>query len=159
MIRHGATEQVALGARAFFGPGILGDVKWNVLPRARRTALTISGGAGVAYEFGPHTILSVPITLSASHDIAPRLTPYAAVGNGAYWIFGYGDPGASNAPRSGTGDGLLGLHAGVELRRASGLALLLEYSYSPSIVDDPGDRNQFSVTQFVSIGFHTGGSR
>lgn len=84
MIRHGATEQVDWGVRAFFGPGVLGDVKWNALPRAPRTALAISGGAGVAYDFGPHTILSVPITLGASHDIAPWLTPYAAVGYGAY---------------------------------------------------------------------------
>ena len=60
------------------------------------------------------------------------------------------------APRSYTGDGLLSLHAGIELVRASGRALLLEYSIATPIVDDPGDFYEFATNHFFSIAFHTG---
>ena len=71
-------------------------------------------------------ILHVPLTVSASHNVRPWFIPYAAVGYGTYWVIGYGDPtpGVSYAGRSYTGDGLLMLHAGVELTRATGRALL-----------------------------------
>jgi hypothetical protein len=167
MVRHGATDQVDWGVRLFFGAGALGDLKWNLLSPARRTALALSTGVGAAFtsdvgragESSPSaTLVHVPFTVSASHALLSWLTPYAAVGYGSYWIFGYGarDPAQSYAPRRGTGDGLLTLHAGVELARASGRALLLEYTYARPVVNDPGDSYQFAVSQFVSIGLHTG---
>ena len=164
MVRHGATERVDWGVRLFLGAGALGDLKWNLLSPARRTALALSAGGGAAYTSSAgensraSTVLHVPLTVSASHTLLPWLTPYAAVGYGSYWILGYGarDPAQSYAPRRGTGDGLLTLHAGIELARASGRALLLEYTYARPVVNDPGDFFEFAVSQFISIAFHTG---
>jgi hypothetical protein len=103
-------------------------------------------------------VLHVPVTLTASAALLPWLTPYVAVGYGTYWIFGRGPPDlATNyAPRTGTGDGLLMLHVGVELARASGRALMLEYTYARPVVDDPGDFYGFGTNQFFSLAFHTG---
>ena len=138
--------------RLFFGAGALGDLKWNLLSPARRTALALSTGIGAALtgdvvvgsggeSSRAGALVHVPVTVSASHALRSWLTPYAAVGYGSYWIFGYGarDPAQSYAPRRGTGDGLLTLHAGVELARVSGRALLLEYTYARPVVNDPGD--------------------
>jgi len=164
MIRHGATDQVDWGVRLFFGLGLLADVKWNLLPARSRSALALTAGVGGAVV--PNTgaqswarMGSVPVTLTASHAVRPWLTPYAAVGYGAYWIFDYGarDPTVTYAPRSWTGDGLVTLSAGVELARASGGALLVGYSYARPVVDDPGDLYKFAVSHVMSIGYRTGG--
>lgn len=156
MVRHGVTDRVDWGLRTFIGLGLLTDVKWNLLSPERRTALSISSGVGVAADAGG--VIHVPLTVSASHAVRPWFTPYAAVGYGTYWIFGYKqpEPGVMYAPRSYTGDGLLSLHAGIELVRASGRALLLEYSIATPIVDDPGDFYEFATNHFFSIAFHTG---
>jgi hypothetical protein len=157
MVRHGVTDRVDWGVRNFFGIGVAGDVKWSLLPRERRAAVSLSAGTGLSYDAG--VAWRVPVTVAASHRVLPWFTPYAAVGYGAYWIFGYGDghdPYQSYAPRSWTGDGLLSLHAGVELSRASGRALMLEYTHARPIVRDPGDFYEFAVSNLISIGFHTG---
>lgn len=157
MVRHGATDRLDWGVRTFLGLGLAGDVKWSLLPPERRTALSLSAGTGVAFDRG--TVWRVPVTVAASHAVTPWFTPYAAVGYGAYWIFGYNeytDPAQSYAPRSWTGDGLLSLHAGIELSRSSGRALMLEYTHARPIVRDPGDFYEFAVSHLISIGFHTG---
>lgn len=157
MVRHGATDRVDWGIRLLFGAGLLGDVKWNLLDPARATALSVSAGVGGAVDQAGG-IVHVPVTVSASHSLRPWFTPYAAVGYGAYWVIGYGDPipGVSYAGRSYTGDGLLMLHAGLELSRATGRALLLEYSVGLPVVNDPGDFYGFATNHFFSIAFRTG---
>jgi hypothetical protein len=47
-------------------------------------------------------------------------------------------------------------YVGVELRRASGRALLLEYGRLIPVVTDPGHRYEFMPTNLFSIGFRTG---
>ena len=157
MVRHGATDRVDWGVRNFLGLGLLADAKWNLLPPDGRTALAVSAGIGGARDPSAG-VAHVPVTVTASRTCLPWLTPYAAVGYGAYWIFGYGDhlTSASYAPRTWTGDGLLMLHVGVELARASGRAILLEYTYARPVVDDPGDFYGFATNQFLSLAFHTG---
>jgi hypothetical protein len=157
MVRHGATDRLDWGIRLFFGLGLLGDVKWNLLDPARATAVSISAGAGGAVD-ASGTVIHIPLAVTASHSIRPWFTPYAAVGYGTYWIIGYGDrePGVSYAGRSYTGDGLLMLHAGLELSRATGRALFLEYSVGVPVVNDPGDHYGFATNQFFSIGMRTG---
>jgi hypothetical protein len=157
MVRHGATDRVDWGIRLLFGLGLLGDVKWNLLDPARATALSVSAGTGAAVDSSAG-IIHVPLTVSASHNVRPWFIPYAAVGYGTYWIIGYGEPmpGVSYAGRSYTGDGLLMLHAGIELTRATGRALLLEYSVGVPVVNDPGDFYGFATNQFFSIAFRTG---
>jgi hypothetical protein len=162
MVRHGATDRVDWGIRLFFGLGLLGDVKWNLLSPSRATALSISSGAGAAVDpWAESQLVHIPLTVTASHSVRPWFTPYAAVGYGAYWVFGYGgpQPGVSYAARTWTGDGLLMLHAGVELARASGRALFLEYSVGLPVVSDPGDFYGFATNQFISIAFRTGQGR
>lgn len=156
MVRHGATDRVDWGIRLLFGLGLLGDVKWNLLDPARATALSVSGGLGAAYDAG--TVIHVPVTISASHNVRPWFIPYAAVGYGAYWVLGYGErtPGVSYAGRSYTGDGLLMLHAGIELTRATGRAFFLEYSVGLPVVNDPGDLYGFATNHFFSVAFRTG---
>jgi hypothetical protein len=156
MVRHGVTDHFDFGVRSFVGLGLLADAKWNLLPADRATAVSLSAGAGAASDNG--LVAHVPVTLTASRAFAPWFTPYLAVGYGAYWIFGRSppDPYLSYAPRTGTGDGLLMLHAGIELARASGRAVLLEYTYALPVVDDPGDFYGFGTNQFFSIAFHTG---
>jgi hypothetical protein len=163
MVRHGATDQIDWGIRLFLGLGLLADVKWNLLPSESRTALALSAGLGGASDTGADSerradVLHVPLTVTASRDLLPWFTPYAAIGYSTYWIFNYGvaDPSAQYAPRSGTGDGLLMLHVGIELSRASGRALLLEYAYARPVVNDPGDFYGFATNHFFSIGVHTG---
>jgi hypothetical protein len=157
MVRHGATDRVDWGIRLFFGLGLLGDAKWNLLDPSRATALSLSAGGGVAAD-GSGTVVHVPLAVSASHSVRPWFTPYAAVGYGTYWVFGYGEreSGVSYAGRWWTGDGLLMLHAGVELSRATGRALFLEYSVEVPIVNDPGDHYGFATNHFFSIAFRTG---
>jgi hypothetical protein len=159
MVRRGATDRVDWGIRLLFGLGLLGDVKWNLLDPARATALSISAGAGGAVDAGG--IIHVPVTVSASHNVRPWFIPYAAVGYGAYWVIDYGDrmPGVSYAGRSYTGDGLLMLHAGIELTRATGRAFLLEYSVGLPVVNDPGDFYAFATNHFFSLAFRTGRGR
>ena len=65
-------------------------------------------------------------------------------------------PGVSYAGRSYTGDGLLMLHAGIELTRATGRAFFLEYSVGLPVVNDPGDFYGFATNHFFSIAFRTG---
>jgi hypothetical protein len=157
MVRHGATDQVDWGVRTFLGLGLLADCKWNLLPAAGATALAVSAGLGGAADAaGP--VAHVPLTVTASRALLPWLTPYAAVGYGSYWIFGRApaDPGRTYAARTWTGDGLAMVHLGLELARASGRALLLEYTYARPVVDDPGDFYGFGTNHFFSIGFHTG---
>jgi hypothetical protein len=156
MVRHGFSDHVDMGIRTFIGLGFLGDLKWNLLSPERRTALSISGGFGAAAAEG--AIIHVPLTVSVSHAVRPWFTPYAAVGYGTYWILDYAKPapGVSYAPRSGTGDGLLMLHAGVELTTWSGRGVMFEYSVGFPVVDDPGDFYQFATNQFFSIAFHSG---
>jgi hypothetical protein len=157
MVRHGATDRVDWGIRLFFGLGLLGDVKWSLLDPARATAVAVSAGAGAGGD-PSGGVVHLPIAITASHSVRPWFTPYAAVGYGTYWIIGYGDrePGVTYAGRSYTGDGLFMLHAGLELSRATGRALLLEYSVSVPVVNDPGDHYAFATNQFFSIGFRTG---
>jgi hypothetical protein len=157
MVRQGITDRVDWGLRIFFGLGLLGDVKWNLLAPERRTAFALSAGLGGAAL--PDSVVHVPLKLTLSHAVRSWLTPYGAIGYGAFWIFGYGDRqvGADYAARTWTGDGLAVAHLGIELARASGRALFLEYSYARPVVNDPGDFYGFAANQFFSIGFRNVG--
>lgn len=159
MVRHGASDRVDWGVRTFVGLGLLADLKWSLLSPERRTALAVSAGFGAAAD-PPRTILHVPLTVTASHTLLPWLTPYAAMSYGAFWIFGYGDrdPGVQYAARTGTGDGVVTVHVGLELATRSRRGVFFEYSYARPVVDDPGDFYQFATNQFFSIAFRSGNS-
>ena len=165
MVRHGVTPRTDFGVRLFFGFGALADVKWNLLAPERKTALAISGGFGAAADPSSNNgtaILHVPVTVTLSRDLSPWLACYGAVGYGTYWIIGngYRDPTMIYADRTVTGDGLVNLHAGLELSTSTGRAVLFEYGYIRPIVNDPGDLYSFTASHLFSIAFRTGrGSR
>jgi hypothetical protein len=98
------------------------------------------------------------VTLSAAGCLGPLDTlGYEDDVTDNQSLQGERDPTWTYAARTGTGDGLLMAHLGVELARASGRALLLEYTYARPILDDPGDSYTFTANHFFSIGFHSGG--
>ena len=160
-VRHGLSERVDIGGRLLLGLGIVGDVKVNLLPPGSRAALALSAGVGFAFGLAdaPVYVLHLPATLLASYDVAPWLTPYAAIGYRGYWVWGADDPELSDynytAP-TGPGEGLVVVYLGVELRRASGRALLLEYGRLIPAVDDPGHPFTSISSHLFSIGFRTG---
>jgi hypothetical protein len=170
MVRHGVTPQTDFGVRLFFGLGALADVKWNLLRPDRKTALAISGGFGAAADpttaegtandlsGGIAAILHVPVTVTVSREVTSWLAVYGAAGYGTYWILGYGyrDPALMYADRTLTGDGVLDLHAGVELTTSTGRAVLFEYSHLRPVVNDPGDLYSFTSNNLFSIAFRTG---
>ncbi len=166
MVRHGVTPRTDFGVRLFFGLGALADVKWNLLDPARKTAVAISGGFGAAVDPTANetsndtttAVLHLPLTLTVSRDVSSWLTCYGAVGYGTFWIIGrgYRDPSMIYPDRTVTGDGVVNLHAGVELVTSTGRAVLFEYGYLRPVVNDPGDFHSFAANHLFSIAFWTG---
>ena len=168
MVRHGVTPQTDFGVRLFFGLGALADLKWNLLRPDRKTALAVSGGFGAAADrtsvdeggtsSGTTAILHVPLTVTLSRDLTSWLAVYGALGYGTFWIIGYGDrdPMMMYPDRTVTGDGLLSLHAGVELSTSTGRAVMFEYGHVRPVVNDPGDLYSFTSSHLFSIAFRTG---
>jgi hypothetical protein len=160
-LRHGLSDRVDIGGRLLLGIGAVVDVKVNLLPPGSRAALALSAGVGGAVGLGhmPTWIAHVPATLAASYDVAPWFVPYAAVGYRSFWIFRSFNPNRPTDPvsdPSGSGEGVVMVYLGIELRRASGRALLLEYGRLIPAVHDPGHGYEFVPANLFSIGFRTG---
>jgi hypothetical protein len=162
MVRHGVNPRMDFGVRLFFALGAVADVKWNLLDPTRRTAVAISAGFGAAADPEASerttTILHAPVTVTVSRDLSPWLAAYGAVGYGTFWILGrgYRDPTMLYPDRTVTGDGLVNLHAGVELSTSTGRAVMFEYGYLRPVVNDPGDFYSFAANHLFSIAFRTG---
>ncbi len=158
-LRYGLTEGVDLGAKLFMGLGALVDGKVNLAPPGAPVAISVQlglGGAAATDSRGDHlnvVVVHSPVRLLASWELGP-VTPYAGVGYGFFWIFGYGDPepDVRYAARGGYGDGLLMAHAGVELFSDAAVSILIEYGYWTQVVDDPGDFFSFEDNHIVSAG-------
>jgi len=157
-MRIGVADRVDLGVGLLLGPGLRVDAKVNVLPPGHAAAVSFSAGLGGALDMGQTSawLLHVPVNVLASYTFHGRLTPYAAVGYGFYWIFGRTlsstDPNAVYADRGGWGDGVLRLTAGLEWRIRGRFALLVEYSFLPAVVDDPGDNFAFMDNHVAGFG-------
>jgi hypothetical protein len=163
-VRHGLSDNVDIGARLAFGIGFTADVKVNLLPTRLPLALAIAAGAGAAVSLGDRGIyiLHVPVTLSASYDIAGWLTPYVALGYHGVWTWGADDPTRPDynytAP-TGPGEGLLTPVAGIAIGHTGGVALLLEYGRLVPIWHDPGHGYTFVPAHLFSIAVRTGRGR
>jgi len=161
-VRHGVSDRVDFGVRLQWGAlGALADVKVNLLPPEGRAALALSGGVGGALWFNNDgfSILNVPVTLTASVEIEPWFTPYAAVGYRALWEWGADDPvmpGSQATSPRGAGEGWLAAYAGIELRRATGRAVLFEYGRFIPVTHDSGHAYWIAPTNLFSIAFRTG---
>jgi hypothetical protein len=152
-MRFGLTDRLELGARSFLGLGLLAGAKYNLLPADSRFALSLMASAGGG-TWLDQSALHVPVDAIASVDLGPW-TPYGSVGFGAWWFFvpeASRAPGSRLAERTGTGDGVVGLRLGSELRVGQRVALLLEYGYSRPMLDDPGDSFALATNHQVTAG-------
>jgi|KBSMisStandDraft_5_1062788.scaffolds.fasta_scaffold332530_2 hypothetical protein len=160
-VRHGLTDNVDVGGRLTFGIGATGDVKVNLLPARLPVALAVSAGAGVAIGLGEQGIyvLHLPVTVSASYDVASVLTLYAGVGYRGIWMWGSDDPTRPDynytAP-TGRGEGLLTPIGGIAIGRTGDRALLIEYGRLMTLWHDPGHGYQFVPAHLFGIAFRTG---
>jgi hypothetical protein len=155
-VRHGVSDRVDLGWRLLWGLGAAADVKVNLLPPESRAALALSGGIGGAWWLNNDGfyVLQVPATLTASVEVAPWFTPYAAAGYRALWQWGRDDPlmpGSQDTSPRGPGEGWVAVYAGIELRRASGRAVMFESGRVIPVVHDSGHAYWMAPSHLFSI--------
>lgn len=160
-VRRGITDRIDIGGTLLWGIGIGGDVKVNLLPPEWRAALAVSGGVGGAVWLNNDGIyvLQVPATVTGSVEVAPWFTPYAAVGYRALWAWGADDQtmvGSQATSPTGAGEGWVAAFAGVELRRATGRAVLFEYGRIIPVTHDSGHAYWMAPSNMFSIAFRTG---
>ena len=155
-VRVGVTEQLDLGAALLLGAGGMVDAKYNLLSRSRRLAVSLQAGVGGAANVvgSSASIVHVPLRALVSRDLPAGVTPYGGVGYGCFWVFGYGNPvpGVRYAARTGTGDGVLMVTAGLQLFSNRRVHLLLEYDFWEPVVDDPGDFYEVARSHIVLAG-------
>jgi hypothetical protein len=164
-VRRGVSDNVDIGARLTFGIGFAADVKINLLPARLPLAIAVAAGVGPAVGLGERGgiyVLQVPVTLSASYDIAGWLTPYVALGYRGIWMWGEDDPTRPDynytAP-TGRGEGLLVPIGGLAIGRTGGVAVLLEYGRLVPVWHDPGHGYTFVPAHLFSIAVRTGRGR
>ncbi|MBW2262503.1 MAG: hypothetical protein JRG91_11065 [Deltaproteobacteria bacterium] len=156
-LRVGAHERVDVGATLFLYAGLVADAKVNLMPPDSDFALALRAGIGAAADIGEPGawILHAPLSVIASYRFLGCLSPYVGLGYGFYWIFGRPisnpDPTATYADRKGHGDGVLRITAGLEWVIAGRVAILIEYSFLPAVVDDPGDNYSFGDNHMVGL--------
>jgi hypothetical protein len=163
-VRRGLSDNVDIGGRLTFGFGFVGDVKVNLLPAHLPLAIAVAAGGGVSVGLSDDGIyiLQLPVTLSASYDIAGRFTPYVGLGYRGIWMWGNDDPtrdGYNYTAPTGRGEGLLTPIAGIAIGRTGGIAVLLEYGRLVTMWNDPGHGYTFVPAHLISIGFRTGRGR
>jgi opacity protein-like surface antigen len=156
-LRVGVHEHVDVGATLFLLAGLVADTKVNLLPPDSSFALAVRAGLGAAADIGEPGawILHLPVSAIASYTFLDRLSPYVGLGYGFHWIFGRPlsepDPSATYAERRGHGDGVLHVTVGLEWRIRGRVAVVLEYSFLPAVVDDPGDNYSFGDNHMVGL--------
>lgn len=156
-LRVGVHERVDVGATLFLLAGLVADAKVDLLPPGWNLALAVRAGVGAAADIGEPGawVLHVPVGIIASYTFLDRLSPYVGFGYGFYWIFGrplsQPDPAATYADRRGHGDGLLHVTVGLQWRIRGRVAIALEYSFVPAVVDDPGDNYSFGDNHMVGL--------
>jgi len=160
-VRGGLSDRVDIGAKLLWGFGALADVKVNLLRPEGRAALAVSAGVGGATwdNNDGFYVLHLPVTLTGSFEVQPWFTPYAAVGYRALWEWGRDDPlmpGSQATSPRGAGEGVVAAYAGIELRRASGRAVLFEYGRFIPVIHDSSHAYWIAPTNLFSIAFRTG---
>ncbi|MBN2498390.1 MAG: hypothetical protein JXR96_27615 [Deltaproteobacteria bacterium] len=156
-LRYGVCEQLDLGASLFMGVGALLDAKYNFLPADLPLAAALQAGFGAARDIGSGaTVLHLPLRAVVSYDfLSGWLIPYAGLGLGLFWILGYGGEAHADGElvgRTGSGDGLIMLSAGLALFGGTACALYVEYSWWRPVLDDPGDRFAFADNHIFMAG-------
>jgi len=154
--RVGLAKQVDAGLALYLFPGIKADVKVNLLERNQRLALAPRLGGGIG---GQRRVRMLEAGGIASYRFGDRFEPYFGLTFANHWIEAKppDEPLPANVVgRSGTGDGLLQLNVGVELRLSEHVALLGEYGHWFPLNNDPGDFYGFIPTNVAGLALRFG---
>lgn len=154
--RVGLGKRVDVGLASFFGYGAKVDVKVNLLDPRQRLALAPRLGAGFRWARNVGMLEGGAIT---SYRIADQFEPYVGLTYANHWIDPEPPPGPplpNLAPRRGTGDGLLQLNLGLELRLSEHVALLGEYGHWFPLNNDAGDFYAFIPTNIAGLALRVG---
>jgi hypothetical protein len=158
--RFGAHDRMDVGVKLLLLGGVETDVKVNLMPPRHPFALSLQAGIGMAADIlSDHAgafVTHLPVSLLASFDCRGRVEPYLSLAWHFFWIFGRtpDDPpsGGEYAARTGTGDEVLAVTAGVKVRLNRFVSLLFEYNYWHPVVNDPGDFFKFVDNHIVNLG-------
>ncbi len=156
-MRYGAGPRVDVGVSTFMGLGGLVDAKLNLIAGDSPLAVAVQGGLGLAGfpSDDDAAMVHVPVRAMISYDLDQRsVTPYAGLGLGMFWLFGYPTSEGDGEPvdRAGHGDGVLLCSAGVELGGRRSRSYFLEYSYWRPVLDDQGDGYAFARNHMFLVG-------
>jgi hypothetical protein len=154
--RLGITKRVDVGLASFLVVGAKADVKVNLLDPHQRLAIAPRVGAGYG---GERRVAMLQGGAIASYRFGDRFEPYLGLTYANHWIAP--EPPVQPLPanvvgRSGTGDGLLQLNLGVELRVSEHVALLGEYGHWFPLNNDPGDFYAYVPTNVAGIALRFG---
>ena len=159
--RIGIGDHVDVGVQPWMKPGARADVKVDVLAPDNPLALAPRAGVGYALaDSSSHTIMGLAGGI-ASYRVTRWLEPYLGATYADHWIsrphqpeMAQLAPGESLVPRNHTGDGLIELTAGAELRLGRSSGLLAEYNLWLPANNDPGDGYAFVTTHVFALGLH-----
>ncbi len=156
--RFGLADHVDVGLQPWMDPGGRADVKVDVLAPDNPLAFAPRAGVGYAQGDQSHTIMGLAGGI-ASYRATPWFEPYLGGTYADHWISrpadtSYVAPGESLVPANHTGDGLVELTAGAELRLSRSSGLLFEYNLWLPANNDPGDGYAFVTTHVFALGLH-----
>ena len=155
--RVGLTSSLDIGAAPLLSKGGALDAKLNLIRPEAPFALAPRLRLGFAVP-GDDRLFLAEAGVVVSHRLWTVLEPYAGLGFANHWITrplttADLEPNQSLAERSGAGDGLVKLHAGLSLGSQGGFAGLLEYGFWKTAQNDPGDGFRFVDNHVASLGF------
>jgi len=154
--RVGLAKRVDAGLGSFLLGGVKADVKVNLLTPQQRFALAPRAGAG--YRGAGRSVSMLEGGAIASYRF-DTLEPYLGLTYANHWIAP--EPPEGILPpnviqRTGTGDGLLQLSLGVELRLSEHVALLGEYGHWFPLNNEPGNFYAFVPTNIAGLALRIG---
>ena len=154
--RVGITNRVDAGLGTFMFSGVKADLKVNLLERHQRLAIAPRVGAGFRWQ---RSVAMLEGGAIASYRLSDGFEPYLGLTFANHWI----EPKPPVQPlppnvvgRRGTGDGLLQLSLGVELKLSDHVAILGEYGHWFPLNNDPGDFYTFVPTNIAGLALRIG---
>lgn len=161
-LRVGLSDHVDMGIGFLYTTGGRVDTKVDVFGPHDRFALAPRFGAGYAAESSnsdsQRKVVLWMLGLIASYDVSEGFTPYAGATFANHWVHATPSydarsellPSQQFAARTGEGNGLLELAAGLRFRTSERATFSLEYSLWAPMQDDPGDFYAFTTSHVIS---------
>lgn len=158
--RVGIGDHVDVGLQPWMWVGARADVKVDLLAPDNPLAIAPRAGGGYATGDKGDQFMAMAGAI-ASYRIGTRFEPYLGATYADHWIsltkdeyaFSFSSGGTPVA-RNHTGDGLVELTVGSEIRLARVSGLLFEYNLWLPANNDPGDGYAFVTTHVFALGFH-----